>query len=55
MRTVYLQRWTEDPQEDMEIVKTENDVFFDSRTATAEEGGLLRLVKILEDGEAIKR
>lgn len=30
MRTVYVHRWTDDIEEDMEIVKKENDVFLES-------------------------
>lgn len=30
MRTVYVHRWTDDVEEDMEIVKGENDVFLES-------------------------
>lgn len=47
MQTVYLQRWTEDPLEDMEAIKVENDLFIDSRNANAESGGLLTLSDIL--------
>lgn len=47
MRTVYLQRWSEDGQEDMAAVKAENDWFVDAREATSETGGLLEVCEIL--------
>jgi 2-haloalkanoic acid dehalogenase type II len=47
MQTVYLQRWTEDLHEDMEAVTAENDIFIDSRDATSNSGGLLKLAEIL--------
>jgi hypothetical protein len=47
MQTVYLQRWTEDLHEDMKVVKAENDIFIDSRDATSNSGGLLKLAEIL--------
>lgn len=48
MKTVYLQRWTEDLHEDMAAVKAENDLFIDSRNATADCGGLLALIEMLQ-------
>ena len=48
IRTVYLHRWTEDLHEDMAVVKTENDFFINSRSATANFGGLLTLVEMLQ-------
>ncbi|KAF1992517.1 haloacid dehalogenase [Aulographum hederae CBS 113979] len=42
MRTAYIQRWTEDPQEDMAKVQSENDLFFDGRCGTAA-GGMYQL------------
>ena len=48
MRTVYLQRWSEDPQEDMAAVKGENDWFVDARKADSYGGGLLEVCEILE-------
>ena len=47
MQTVYLQRWTEDLHEVMEVVKAENALFIDSREATPHSGGLLRLAEML--------
>jgi hypothetical protein len=55
MRTVYVQRWTEDLQaweerhaEDFhQVVRSENDAFIDSRTATSESGGFLELAEML--------
>lgn len=47
MSTAYIQRWTEDPHEDMEIVKAENDVFLDGRDDTAELAGLNGLHSLL--------
>lgn len=40
MKTIYIRRATEDPDEDMEAVKKETDLFIDGRI---EQGGLLRL------------
>ena len=51
MRTAYLQRWTEDPNEDMDIVRAENDIFIDARQATAESGGLFELVNMIRRNE----
>ena len=50
MRTAYVQRWTEDPHEDMETVSSENDFFIDDQSATAECGGLLDLLELLDIG-----
>ena len=47
MSTVYLQRWTEDLREDMDAVRAENDIFIDSRNATATTGGLVTLTEML--------
>jgi len=55
MRTVYVQRWTEDLQaweerhgEDFhQGVRSENDAFIDGRTATGESGGFLELAEML--------
>ncbi|KAM0721128.1 hypothetical protein Q7P37_003414 [Cladosporium fusiforme] len=53
MRTVYIQRWTEDLKEFTETrggkqgVREENDAFIDAREATSESGGLLELVQLL--------
>lgn len=47
MRTAYLQRWTEDPNEDMEIVREENEIFIDARKSTSQSGGLLELSDLL--------
>lgn len=55
MRTVYIQRWTEDLQaweerhaEDFhEVARSENDAFIDGRTATSESGGFLELAEML--------
>lgn len=47
MQTVYLQRWTEDLHENMEVVAAENDVFIDSRQAISSSGGLLKLAEFL--------
>lgn len=51
MHTAYIQRWTEDPQEDMNIVKEENNIFIDGRTATEDNGGLVELEKLLENAD----
>ncbi|KAK6434652.1 hypothetical protein LTR95_009168, partial [Oleoguttula sp. CCFEE 5521] len=51
MQTAYIERWTEDPQEDMGKVKGENDIFIeingDQYTAPKAHGGLLKLVDSL--------
>ena len=47
MHTVYLHRWTEDAQEDMDAVKAENALFIDGRETTRTSGGLLRLLERL--------
>lgn len=55
MRTVYVQRWTEDLQaweerhaEDFYmVVRSGNDAFIDGRTATSESGGFLELAQML--------
>lgn len=47
MRTVYVQRWTEDLQEDMAAVNSQNDWFVDGREATDAEGGLLKVEQLL--------
>jgi len=47
MRTVYLQRWSEDRLEDMDVVRHENNWFIDARKAIKEVGGLLDVCEIL--------
>lgn len=55
MRTVYVQRWTEDLEaweerhaEDFhQVVRSENDAFIDAREATSESGGFLELAELL--------
>ncbi|KAK6435191.1 hypothetical protein LTR95_008622 [Oleoguttula sp. CCFEE 5521] len=51
MQTAYIQRWTEDPQEDMTKVKGENDIFIefsgDQHTVSKAHGGLLKLAELL--------
>ncbi|WVR04090.1 haloacid dehalogenase, type II [Kwoniella sp. DSM 27419] len=47
MRTIYIQRDTEDPDEDMERIKAEVDLFVDGRTATGSQGGLNHLAALL--------
>jgi hypothetical protein len=55
MRTVYIQRWTEDldtwfnlaPEGFHDIVKAENDAFIDGRSATSISGGFLELAEML--------
>lgn len=46
MRTVYIQRDTEDPKEDMELIKTEVDLFIDGRSTAGKEGGLMELARL---------
>jgi len=41
MKTVYIHRWTDDINEDMEVVKRENDFFLEDMTNLAEVIGLL--------------
>lgn len=47
MRTVYIQRWTEDPKEDMSLVRQENDVFIDGLSGH-KDCGLAVLLQMLE-------
>nr|OQO22827.1 hypothetical protein B0A51_11359 [Rachicladosporium sp. CCFEE 5018] len=51
MHTAYIQRWSEDPKEDMSKVKEENDIFIeldgDQYTAPKANGGLLKLADLL--------
>ena len=53
MHTAYIQRWTEDLSEDMQVVKAENDFFVDAREATQNEGGLLEVCQWIEKNIAI--
>ena len=48
MRTVYLWRWTEDREEDMNVVRAQNDGFVDAKEATAEGGGLSEVEEMLK-------
>ncbi|KAI9812944.1 MAG: hypothetical protein M1827_004462, partial [Pycnora praestabilis] len=41
MKTVYIHRWTDDIEEDMEVVKEENDSFLEDMTSLAEVIGRL--------------
>jgi 2-haloacid dehalogenase len=41
MRTVYIHRWTDDINEDMEVVKQENDFFLEDMTDLVEAIGRL--------------
>ena len=43
MKTIYVQRITEDPDEDMDQVKTDVDIFIDG---TDERIGLLKLAEL---------
>lgn len=43
MKTVYIQRSTEDPDEDMEQVKNDVDLFIDGRDGA---GGLVELAEL---------
>jgi hypothetical protein len=55
MRTVYVQRWSEDLSSAAEggwedfhsAVRAANDAFIDGRLATSDSGGFLELVAIL--------
>lgn len=46
MKTMYVQRWTEDGQEDMEVVKGECDGFVDGKGG-GEMCGLARVADLL--------
>lgn len=48
MRTIYIQRDTEDPEEDMNVIRAEVDVFIDGRRATGSNGGLRTLAGMFE-------
>jgi hypothetical protein len=45
MKTIYIRRATEDPEEDMEAVKDDVCLFIDG---TIEHGGLLQLASLLD-------
>jgi hypothetical protein len=45
MRTVYIQRTTEDPDEDMDKVKADVDLFLDGAN---ERGGLVKLAELCD-------
>ncbi|KAK8861285.1 haloacid dehalogenase, type II [Kwoniella newhampshirensis] len=47
MRTIYIQRDTEDPDEDMALIQSEVDLFVDGRTSAGIKGGLSQLASIL--------
>lgn len=47
MKTAYIQRTTEDCDEDMAQVREENDQFFEIRVNTDSRGGLLALADAL--------
>lgn len=47
MRTVYLWRWTEDREVDVDGVREGHDGFVDARGAEGERGGLLEVVEML--------
>ncbi|WRT65408.1 haloacid dehalogenase, type II [Kwoniella shivajii] len=43
MKTIYIQRDTEDPDEDMDIIRDQVDLFIDGRSSAGDKGGLMRL------------
>lgn len=47
MKTVYVHRWTEDPDLDMSILRTEFDAFVDGRNTTSTAGGLISVAGLL--------
>ena len=47
MWTAYIQRWTEDLQEDMDVVRAENDIFIDGSIETS--AGLIELEELLRN------
>lgn len=48
MKTVYVHRWTEDPDLDMSTLRTEFDAFVDGRNTTSTTGGLISVAGHLE-------
>jgi hypothetical protein len=48
MRTVYIRRDTEDPEEDMSQLQHEFDWFIDGRSAGGARAGLVRLAEIMQ-------
>lgn len=51
MKTIYIQRQTEDPDEDIDKIKSEMDLFIDGRYGS-KESGLLELARILKNQDA---
>jgi len=47
MRTIYVRRDTEDPDENMEQVRAEVDLFIDGRRSTGASGGLQKVADVL--------
>jgi hypothetical protein len=45
MRTIYIERSTEDPSEDMAAVRAEVDWFVDGTDCTTEQGGLITIAE----------
>lgn len=47
LRTVYVDRWTEDVLEDKDLARRRNDVFVDGTDTTAKRGGMIELAEML--------
>ncbi|KAI0087818.1 haloacid dehalogenase [Irpex rosettiformis] len=47
MKTIYIQRWTEDPDLNMSILRKEFDAFVDGRNTTSTGGGLISVADCL--------
>ncbi|ORY25232.1 HAD-like domain-containing protein [Naematelia encephala] len=47
MRTIYIHRDTEDPEEDFEQLRTDVDLLIDGRAAAGPKGGLIALAELL--------
>jgi hypothetical protein len=46
MRTIYIHRDTEDPEEDMDQIRADVDLFLDGTRSTGAKGGLLALADL---------
>lgn len=47
MKTIYVHRWTEDPDLDMSLLREEFDAFVNGRNTTSTSGGLVDVAGLL--------
>jgi hypothetical protein len=47
MRTIYIQRRTEDPDEDMDLIRADVDAFIDGIDCSSSHGGLIAVAEML--------